>query len=177
MVAAFPVVAPVNISSAASSSLAKIVLRLHSLLVVREDGRGPRRWLWSTHVGDTSPTYLYFMKYSCHVYNNVIWFWYDLIRTNPDWRCFQQNNYCALFLCRNNGSPNVLKIYDDFLWTKRDPRSTRAGPGSGWGGHKPYRRALTPREGALDLWAPRAPPWRETNAKNSYKYPNLQKEP
>ena len=38
------------------------------------------------------------MKYSCHVCNNFIWFWYDLIRTNPDWRCFQQN-YRGVVFC------------------------------------------------------------------------------
>jgi hypothetical protein len=42
--------------------------------------------------------YLYFMKYSCNIYNNSIWFWYDLIRTNPDWRCFQQN-YRGVIFC------------------------------------------------------------------------------
>ena len=37
--------------------------------------------------------------------------------------------------------------------------------------------ALPPREGAPGLWAPRAPPWRETDAKNSYKCQNPRKEP
>ena len=31
------------------------------------------------------------MKYSCHGYNNSMWFWYDLNGTNSDGRCFQQN--------------------------------------------------------------------------------------
>ena len=35
-------------------------------------------------VFDTSPTYIKFMKYSCHIYKNSIWFWYDLNGTNPN---------------------------------------------------------------------------------------------
>ena len=35
----------------------------------------------------------------------------------------------------------------------------------------------TSQEGAPGLWTPRAPPWRETDAKNSYKYQNPRKEP
>ena len=35
-------------------------------------------------VRDMSPMYLQFKKYSCHVYNNFIWFSYDLHGTNPD---------------------------------------------------------------------------------------------
>ena len=38
------------------------------------------------------------MKYSCHVYNSFIWFWYDLIITNPDWRCFQQNYHGVIYV-------------------------------------------------------------------------------
>ena len=38
------------------------------------------------------------MKYSCHVYNNFIWFWYDLNGTNPDWRCFEQTCHGVIFV-------------------------------------------------------------------------------
>jgi hypothetical protein len=38
------------------------------------------------------------MKYSCHVYNNFIWFGYDLNGTNLDWHCFQQN-YLGVVFC------------------------------------------------------------------------------
>ena len=38
------------------------------------------------------------MKYSCHVSNIFTWFWYDLIRTNLDWRCFQQNYRGVIFV-------------------------------------------------------------------------------
>ena len=41
------------------------------------------------------------------------------------------------FLCRNKSSRNGLKIYGDFLWTKRDPRSIGVGPEEPRGRHKP----------------------------------------
>ena len=48
------------------------------------------------------------------------------------------------FLCRNKSSRNGLKIYGDFLWTKRDPQSTGAGPEESRGVHKPGGSALPP---------------------------------
>ena len=51
------------------------------------------------------------MKYSCHIYNNSIWFWYNLIRTNPDWCCFQQN-YRGVIFC---AEIKVLQMQRNFL--------------------------------------------------------------
>jgi hypothetical protein len=56
----------------------------------------------------------------------------------------------------NKQSPNAIKIHGDFLWTKREPRSTGDGPGGGWGSHKPG--GAPPRARPPSLWAPWAPP-------------------
>ena len=54
------------------------------------------------------------------------------------------------FLCRNRSSRNGLKIYGDFLWTKRDPRSFVGGPEASRGSDKLTRRP-TPQEGLASL--------------------------
>ena len=41
-------------------------------------------------------------------------------------------------------SPNELKLYGDFLWTRRSPRSKRVGPEEPRGIHKGGGRALPP---------------------------------
>ena len=101
------------------------------------------------------------MKYSCHVYNNFIWFWYDLHGTNPCWRCFQQN-YRGVVFCAEmkvlQMSWNFLMI---FLEQKRPPKlcgrsrratrraqPTRACPGalvSCGGCGPPFALILSPR--------------------------------
>ena len=45
------------------------------------------------------------------------------------------------FLCRNESSPNELKLFDDLFWNKRDPRSFVGGPEEPRGGHNPPGRA------------------------------------
>ena len=45
------------------------------------------------------------------------------------------------FLCRNESSPNELKLFDNFFWNKRDPRSFVGGPEEPRGGHNPPGRA------------------------------------
>ena len=52
------------------------------------------------------------------------------------------------FLCRDESSPNELKLFDDFFWNKRDPRSFVGGPEEPRGGHNPPGRTW---------WAVRAP--------------------
>ena len=47
----------------------------------------------------------------------------------------------VLFLCRNESSPNELKLFDDFFWNKRDPRSFVEGPEGEGVGHKTPGRA------------------------------------
>ena len=108
------------------------------------------------------------MKYSCHVYNNFIWFWYDLNGTNLDRRCFQQNYRGVVFLCRNKSSPNAMKLFDDFFGTKEALEAS-------WEGHKSHK-GPTRHQGMLGglahpggLWSPRGPSSRETDAKKSYK--------
>ena len=49
------------------------------------------------------------------------------------------------FLCRNESSPNELKLFDKFFWNKRDPRSFVEGPEGEGVGHKTPQRARGPR--------------------------------
>ena len=84
------------------------------------------------------------MKYSCHVYNNFIWFWYDLDGTNPDWRCFQQN-YCGVVFCVEI---KVLQMQRNFLmifWNKRGTRSFVGRPEGEGGEHKTSGHTRRPR--------------------------------
>ena len=87
------------------------------------------------------------MKYSCHVYNSFIWFWYDLIRTNPDWRCFQQNYRGVIYVCRNKSSRNDLKLHGTSfrkILKILEEKSTSGGPHpvhEGGGRACPPRRA------------------------------------
>ena len=69
-----------------------------------------------------SPTYLQFMKYSCHVYNNFIWFWYDLHGPNPDWRCFQQNYRGVVFYAEMKVLQMSWNFLTIFLEQKRPPK-------------------------------------------------------
>ena len=80
------------------------------------------------------------MTYSCHVYNNFIWFWYDLHGTNPDWRCFQQNYHGVFFVQKWNFS-KWAETFWWFFWNKRDPRSFVEGPEGEGIGHKTPGRA------------------------------------
>ena len=68
---------------------------------------------------------------------------HDLNETNPGADAVFSRTTMVLFLCRNKSSRNGLKIYGDFLWTKRGPRSTVAVPGSERVGQKPSGGAPT----------------------------------
>jgi hypothetical protein len=104
------------------------------------------------------------MKYSCHVYNNFIWFWYDLIRTNPDWRCFQQN-YRGVVIC---AEIKVLRIGRNFLTIFLDQKR----PSKLHGRTRSLTRSPqgnTERPGgscAVALWGPRSSFSRDSNAEN-----------
>ena len=64
------------------------------------------------------------MKYACHVYNNFIWFWYDLHGTNPDDVVFSRTTVVLFFMCRNESPPNEMKLFDDFFGTKETPEAS-----------------------------------------------------
>src|SRR3989337_3740188 len=55
-----------------------------------------------------------------------------LFSTELPWCCF---------LCGNESSPNELKLFDNFFWNKRDPRSFVEGPEGEGVGHKTPGRA------------------------------------
>ena len=61
----------------------------------------------------------------------------------------------VLFLCRNKSSRNVLKIYGEFLWNKRNIPAQKSTGGGMPVGHKPIGRGhpLWPRRAGL--WGPR----------------------
>ena len=61
----------------------------------------------------------------------------------------------VLFLCRNESSRNVLKIYEDFFWNKTKICAHRSIGGGVPVGHKPTGRGhpLWPRHAGL--WGPR----------------------
>ena len=87
------------------------------------------------------------MKYSCHVYNNFIWFCYDFIRTNPDWRCFQQNYhgvvFCAEIKVLGMGckfTKNIFGKYKKYRSKKIPERSPEAA--TSLGGAPPRARLL-----------------------------------
>ena len=80
------------------------------------------------------------MKYSRHVYNNFIWFWYDLHGTNPNWRYFQQN-YRGVVFC---AEIKVLEIGQNFLTIFFGTKET---PEALWEGQKSHE-ASTRVEGA-----------------------------
>ena len=56
-------------------------------------------------------------------------------------------------------SPNELKIYGDFLWTRRSPRSKRVGPEESRGDEKGGRRAHPPRKRPLPCRCLMVPPY------------------
>ena len=68
--------------------------------------------LWSIHAMFTMILYDF----------DMIWLeltWTDVVSAELPW---------CRFLCKNKSSRNGLKIYGDFLWTKRSPWSKKVGP-------------------------------------------------
>ena len=55
----------------------------------------------------------------------------------------------VLFLCRNESSPNELKLFDDSFWNKRDARSFVEGPDGEGLGHKTPGRSRWPRRASV----------------------------
>ena len=95
--------------------------------------------LWSIHAIFT------------YVYNTFIWFWctlYDLFRTNPDWRCFQQNYRGVVFVQKMK----VLGIARNFFaifsggnkqhWSEEPSEGSHLSATSQQGPPTPPRRAL-----------------------------------
>ena len=70
-----------------------------------------------------------------------------------------------------------MPIFDDFLWTKRSPRSKRVGPEESRAIHEGGGRTLPPWARPPISWMTLRPPWCETDAKKSYKYRNPEKKP
>src|SRR3990170_2397910 len=54
----------------------------------------------------------------------------------PGLTLFSAELLWCCFLCRNESSPNELKLFDDFFWNKRDPQSFVEGPEGEGVGHK-----------------------------------------
>ena len=61
----------------------------------------------------------------------------------------------VLFLCTNESSRNVLKIYGDFFWNKRKIPPQRSTGGGGPVDHKPIGRGHPPWPRHEGLWGPR----------------------
>jgi hypothetical protein len=51
----------------------------------------------------------------------------------------------VLFCAENQSSPNGTKLFDDFFWKERDPRSFVEGPEDEGVGHKTPENARGPR--------------------------------
>jgi hypothetical protein len=71
-------------------------------------------------------------------------------------------------------SPNMMKLYGDFFWTRRDPRSFGRRPEDVRETHKLTRRAPW-RARHLSLWAPRISVWPNSTSKNSQILGNQQR--
>ena len=80
----------------------------------------------------------------------------------------------VFFLCRNESSPNELKLFDDFFGTKEALEDSWEGQNSHEGA-QPNMAHLEPNPCAGVSCSPRGPSSRETDAKKSYKYRNPQK--
>ena len=71
----------------------------------------------------------------------------------------------------SNGVQTEWNLRERDFWNKRDPEDLEWTSSNQRGGHEVGARP-TPRALGVSLSLPRGSPWRETYAKNSYKYPN-----
>ena len=85
---------------------------------------------------DTSPSYLLFRTLLPSFWTLICMIWMELTRTNVVFSRIAM----VLFLCRNESSRNVLKIYEEYFWKIWKIPAQRSTGGDGPVGHKPCSR-------------------------------------
>ena len=94
--------------------------------------------------------------YSCHVYNIFTCFWYDLVGTNPDWRCFQQKYHDVIYVQKQKFLEWPETSWNNFSEIIKNP-CKRWRPGDPPPVHEGWGRACPPRARPLPRGPPRAP--------------------
>ena len=102
---------------------------------------------------DTSPSYLLFQTLLPLFWTLICMIWMELTWTDVVFNRFA----LVLFLCRNQSSPNVLKIYGEQFWKIRKISAPSSTSGGGPVGHKPLLRHHHPWWRWAGLWGPQAP--------------------
>ena len=92
---------------------------------------------------DTSPSYLLFQTLLPLFWTLICMIWMELTWTNAVFSRIA----LVLFLCRNQSSPNVLKIYGEQFWKIRKISAPSSTWGGGPVGHKPWLRHHRPGGG------------------------------
>ena len=85
---------------------------------------------------DTSPSYLLFQTLLPLFWTLICMIWMELTRTDAVFSRIA----LVLFLCRNQSSPNVLKIYGEQFWKISKISAPSSTSGGGPVGHKPLLR-------------------------------------
>ena len=92
---------------------------------------------------DTSPSYLLFQTLLPLFWTLICMIWMELTRTDVVFSTIAM----VLFLCRNESSRNVLKIYGEYFWKIWKIPAQRSTGGDGPVGHKPCCRGQPPGRG------------------------------
>ena len=92
---------------------------------------------------DTSPSYLILQTLLPLFWTLICMIWMELTRTNVVFSRIAM----VLFLCRNQSSPNVLKIYGEQFWKISKIFAPSSTSGGGPVGHKPLLRHHPPSGG------------------------------